>query len=128
MASLLGSLLVGVGGAQGAGATVATQPPWGAAAAAPCDPLDASLCMAPFPDDFYTVADPALPTGRRVSIPAVPAAPPAAADFDAAPWERNDGFSPGSTILTHVPGLSLVASHVATRREHGRCTPAARSC
>jgi hypothetical protein len=33
---------------------------------------------------------------------------------DVTPWENNDGFSPGSTILAHVPGISLSRSHAAT--------------
>ena len=29
-----------------------------------CDPLDPSLCLLPFPNDYFTVADPTTPTGR----------------------------------------------------------------
>jgi hypothetical protein len=94
---------------------------WGATAQHPCDPLDTSLCMLPFPNDFYTVPNHSFPTGRQVYFPpgAFPAATGAAA-FDPTPWEGNDGFSPGSTILTHVPGLSLAASGVATISDMGR--------
>ncbi len=93
---------------------------WGATPQAPCDPLDASLCMLPFPNDFYTAADASMPTGRRVYFPP-DAFPPNAKGsvVDPAPWEGNDGFSPGSTILTHVPGISLAASHVATISDMG---------
>jgi hypothetical protein len=93
---------------------------WGATAQSPCDPLDTSLCMLPFPDDFYTVADRAMPTGRRVYFP--PRAFPASAHgspVNPTAWEGNDGFSPGSLILTHVPGISLAASHVATISDMG---------
>jgi hypothetical protein len=88
---------------------------WGATTQAPCEGLDASLCMSPFPSDYYTVSDPTTGTGRRASFPAG-AFPPSASGtvFDPTPWESNDGFSPGSTIVTHVPGLDLAASHVAT--------------
>ncbi|HEY6430197.1 MAG TPA: hypothetical protein VIX84_23450, partial [Acidimicrobiales bacterium] len=102
-----------------AGATIAG-PSWGASAQSPCDPLDTSLCMLPFPNDFYTVPDSAMPTGRRVSFP--PGAFPATAQgqtIDPTAWEGNDGFSPGSTILTHVPGFSLSASSVATISDMG---------
>jgi len=70
--------------------------------------------MLPFPNDYFSVPDPGMPTGRRISIPigAFPAATGAAA-FDASPWEHNDGFSPGSSLLTHVPGISLGASRIA---------------
>ena len=86
----------------------------------PCDGLDTSLCMLPFPNDFYTVADRGTPTGRRVVIPAG-AFPDSTTGrrFDPSPWEHNDGFSPGSTILVHVPGLSLAESHVATIGDMG---------
>ncbi|HEY1650728.1 MAG TPA: hypothetical protein VGG09_02485, partial [Acidimicrobiales bacterium] len=93
---------------------------WGATAQQPCDPLDGSQCMLPFPDDYYTVPDPATTTGLRVSLPA--AAFPAAVGgtpFNPLPWNGNDGFSPGSTILTHVPGLDLRSSHVATLSDIG---------
>jgi hypothetical protein len=76
--------------------------------------------MLPFPSDFYTVADHGMPTGRRVYFP--PGAFPASGHggpVNPAAWEGNDGFSPGSTILTHVPGISLKASGVATISDMG---------
>ena len=47
-------------------------------------------------------------TGRRVNLS--PLALPtnvAGKPWDPTEWNRNDGFSPGSPILTHVPGLDL---------------------
>ena len=106
LASLALVALVGSFAVPGStGAQAATGAAWGATTSAPCDGLDPSLCMLPFPNDYDTVADRAMATGRRVSFP--PGAFPAPADgpaFDASPWEGNDGFSPGSTILTHVAG------------------------
>lgn len=93
---------------------------WGASVEGPCVPTDASACMLPFPNDYYTVPDRATPTGRRVDIPA--GAFPAAtghAPFDPGPWEANDGFSPGSTLLTHVPGIDLARSAMATLSDIG---------
>src|SRR5687768_4223078 len=64
-----------------------------------CDFFDKSVCLQPWPNDYFMkdgrvklrkkamVAD---KDGNRI--------PPAA-------WNRNDGFSPGQTILTHVRGL-----------------------
>ncbi len=119
---LLSCLLVpATGAAAGASAeTASAGPAWGTTSAQPCEPLNAGLCMLPFPDDFYTVADAAMPTGRRVDIPvgAFPAAVGGQA-FDPTPWEDNDGFSPGSTILTHVAGIDLARSHVATQSDMG---------
>lgn len=93
---------------------------WGATAQKPCEGLDASLCMSPFPSDYYSAPDPTKVTGRRASFPAG-AFPPSATGtmFDPPPWEANDGFSPGSVLLTHVPGLDLAASRVPTISDMG---------
>src|SRR5256885_12285985 len=37
-----------------------------------------------------------------------------------AAWNRNDGFSPGSMILAHVPGLDLVRTGAAPSTDIGR--------
>src|SRR3954447_4010759 len=63
-------------------------------------------CLAPFPSDFYTRADATSPTGRRVNF--AQSAMPAntlGTHIDPAQWNRNDGFSPGITILLRAPGL-----------------------
>ena len=88
---------------------------WGASAAAPCAGTDPSGCMLPFPNDYDTAPDAATPTGRHIAFPAaaLPRATGAAA-LDPTPWEANDGFSPGSVLLTHVPALSLRRSGLAT--------------
>ena len=65
-----------------------------------------SMCLLPFPDDFYTVADSSTATGRRINLQT--AAMPANVSnvhVDAAPYDRNDGFSPGQAIVLRVPGL-----------------------
>jgi hypothetical protein len=70
-----------------------------------------SLCMLPFPDNFYTVRDNSTATKRRVNFK--DAAMPknnAGQPVDAAPYNRNDGFSPGSTILAKVRGLNTTAA------------------
>jgi hypothetical protein len=74
----------------------------------PCDELDPRACLLPFPNDRFTVADPSTDTGRRVqldirSMPADVAGKP----IEPGEWNRNDGFSPSSPILTFVPGLDL---------------------
>jgi hypothetical protein len=73
-----------------------------------CDPLDPAHCMLPFPSDHFTVADGGAATGRRVNFS--PLALPtnvAGKPWDPTEWNRNDGFSPGTPILTRVPGLDL---------------------
>jgi len=76
-----------------------------------CDPLDAHACMLPFPSDALTTPDPSTDTGVRVSF--VGDAMPAnvgGVHIDPAEWNRNDGFSPNSSILTVVDGLDAAAS------------------
>jgi hypothetical protein len=80
-----------------------------AAAETQCDPLDPAVCLQPFPNDFFTEADPTTETGRRVAFrdELMPknrlGKPISAADFN-----YSDGFSPGSAIFTRVPGLDTL--------------------
>jgi hypothetical protein len=63
-------------------------------------------CLFPFPSDHYTVADSGTPTGLRVNIDK--ASTPtnlAGTHIDPADIDRSDGFSPGESIVTRVPGL-----------------------
>ena len=64
-----------------------------------CDFLDPAVCLQPWPNDFFrkdgriNLARSAMPgdkDGKRI---------------DPSAWNRNDGFSPGQTIITRVPGL-----------------------
>ena len=60
----------------------------------------------PFPDDYYTVKDSSTATGRRVNL--TDAGMPQNVDdtpVSAAPYNLNDGFSPGQVITLKVPGL-----------------------
>ena len=81
-----------------------------------CDPIDAANCLLPFPSDHFTT--PVEPgeiggtdrggTGRRVDFS--PLSMPRNAlgkPIDPSEWNRNDGFSPGQLILTHVPDLAV---------------------
>jgi hypothetical protein len=80
----------------------------------PCDFLDPSACLYPFPNDFFTVTDPTTDTGRRVSFPTV-AMPKNASQvaMDPTPYSGNDGFSPGSTMLIRIPGVDLARTGAA---------------
>jgi hypothetical protein len=71
--------------------------------------------MLPFPNDYFTVADSSTATGRRVNfltadMPRNKAGKP----IDPAPYNLNDGFSPGSTIVTRVPGLDTPRAFLKT--------------
>ena len=83
-------------------------------AAGICDPTDHTACLLPFPNDTFTVADSTTKTGRRVNLSAL-AMPRNVANkpIDPTEFNRNDGFSPGSPVLTSVPGLSIDKSGIA---------------
>jgi len=74
----------------------------------PCDFLDESDCLYPFPSDYLTTPDGSTDTGIRVhfnnagmpkNIANVP--------IESSDYNRNDGFSPGASILVHVPNVDL---------------------
>lgn len=100
----------------------ATTPAGRAVAADPgCDPVDAASCLLPFPSDYHTVADPGTATGIRVNLDR--AATPAnifGTHVNPAEWNRNDGFSPGSMLLVHVPGLDPTVTGVAPSTDIAR--------
>ena len=71
--------------------------------------------MLPFPDDYYTVKDKSTKTGRLVNftdagMPQNVGGTPIAA----APYNLNDGFSPGQVITLKVPGLDTPAALAST--------------
>jgi hypothetical protein len=80
-----------------------------------CDPVDPAACLLPFPNDRFTLPDATTPTGRRVdfnllAMPRNVAGKP----IDPSDFNRADGFSPGSLIVTKVPGLQTPAALRAT--------------
>ncbi|MEO3842086.1 hypothetical protein [Streptomyces sp. B22F1] len=85
-----------------------------------CDPIGPAECLLPFPNDWYTERDPRTDTGRRIAF--APSAMPANAAgtrIDPAEWNRSDGFSPGSMILAHVPGVDLGETRAAPLTDIG---------
>jgi hypothetical protein len=90
-----------------------------------CDPIDPALCLLPFPNDRFTKADPSTETGRRVDL-SVLSMPRNFAGVPINPieWNRNDGFSPGSLIVTKIPGLdtpeALANTNPVTLRDLSR--------
>jgi hypothetical protein len=80
----------------------------------PCDFLDPSLCLYPFPNDWLTVADPTTDTGRRVHF-ATAGMPQngSGTPMGASDYNQNDGFSPGSSVLLHVPNVDLTMTGAA---------------
>jgi hypothetical protein len=78
-----------------------------------CDFLEPAYCLFPWPNDFFTVADASTDTGHRVSLP-LAGMPKNLAMLPLRPdeWNRNDGFSPGQLMVTHVPGLDPAVSGI----------------
>ncbi len=75
--------------------------------AGPCDVLDTASCLLPFPSSHFTEG-----TGEevRVALPEGQLANTDGTTLDPAVWNRNDGFSPVTPILTKVPGVDPEAS------------------
>jgi hypothetical protein len=80
-----------------------------------CDPLDPAVCLQPFPNDHFTVADPTTDTGKRIALQSA-SMPQSNVGVSVNPTEnnRNDGFSPGSMLITKVPGLETPEAFAAT--------------
>ena len=73
-----------------------------------CDDLDPRACLLPFPNDTFTAMDPSTPTGRRIDLDLLEMPRNAySKPIDPTEWNFNDGYSPGSPILTFVPDLDL---------------------
>ncbi len=78
----------------------------GAHPLADCQPFGVHPCAFPFPSDLFTVPDAAAVTGLRVRLPgdALPISDHGVRLRTGA-YDSSDGFSPGSTLIVHVPGL-----------------------
>ena len=101
-------------------------PPIDTSQAQNCDFIaepDNTLCMLPFPDDYYTARDASSPTGRRIDF--MTEGMPAnvlGTHISANPYNASDGFSQGATILVLVPGIETVADVRATGAVPDCCT------
>ncbi|MEU4244503.1 hypothetical protein [Actinoplanes sp. NPDC026619] len=79
-----------------------------------CDPIDPVACLLPFPNDWNTRYDATSATGRRVNFTAA-TLPVNSLGATTNPdgWNRSDGFSPGSAVMTVAPGVSATRSGLA---------------
>ncbi len=76
-------------------------------------------CLLPWPNDAFTVAA-STATGRRLNISStVDPTNSSGVHVVTTAENRGDGFSPGSVILTYVPGLSISQSQIATSTDIG---------
>ena len=72
-----------------------------------CDPLDATRCLYPFPNDYFTVPDPSTPTGLRVHIDPTATPDSGGTNVDPSAWNALDGWSVGPMLLFQIPDLDL---------------------
>jgi len=107
--ALVVALNASVGAARSAHAASSHRP------AADCQPFSARPCLLPFPNNLFTVRDRSTPTGLRVHLPAN--AMPITSHrqrISVREYDRNDGFSPGSAMIVHVPGLDNATAFART--------------
>jgi hypothetical protein len=96
---LLGLALVGCGTPPPPVVIVDREPGARTPRSGPCDPLDPTRCMLPWPSNVYTVADPSTPTGLKLSI-ALRSLP---IRDNPASLNRADGFSVASPLAVGFP-------------------------
>ena len=86
-------------------------PPIDTSTASRCDFMDPSVCLQPWPNDYFTVADGTTPTGRRLNLnPNSTPANTSGVHVDPTDINRADGFSPGNLITVKIPGLDTQAA------------------
>ena len=80
-----------------------------------CDPLDPAVCLQPWPNDYFRK------DGHLALTPSMMPANSAGVPIDPTDYNRQDGFSPGATIVLKVPGLDTPAALARTGAD-GSCT------
>lgn len=87
----------------------------GPAPADDCDPLVPDVCGLPWPSDRFLIEDPDTPSGWRVDLGGTTLPQHhEGAQIQPTAWNRKDGFSTWSPLVTWLPELdpSLLPSHV----------------
>ncbi len=76
-----------------------------------CDFLDPAVCLQPFPNDYFTIADASTATGKRLNLneQSMPANKNGV-HIDPTDMNRADGFSPGNLITVKIPGMETPAA------------------
>src|SRR5947209_2813207 len=108
VAALMAALISSAGAAPGA-------KPAAGKPAADCQPYSGTPCLLPFPNNLWTRHDRASATGLRVQLPANAMPVNSSGQrIGTAEYDRNDGFSPGSAMVVHVPGLDNARAFART--------------
>jgi hypothetical protein len=78
------------------------------AAAQGCDPIGTGNCLYPWPNDYFRT------DGHLALTPSMMPANSSGVPIDPTDYNRQDGFSPGATIVLKVPGLDTPAALAQT--------------
>jgi hypothetical protein len=78
------------------------------AAAQGCDPIGTGNCLFPWPNDYFREH------GHLALTPSMMPANSSGVPIDPTDYNRQDGFSPGATIVLKVPGLDTPAALAQT--------------
>lgn len=71
-----------------------------------CDSLVPTQCGFPYPSSVYLISNPSMPSGRQIKYRAT-TLPPIGGNFTVpTTFDRYDGFSPSTALLTHLPGAT----------------------
>ncbi len=73
----------------------------------PCDPIDPSRCMFPFPSNLYLVPDAARATGFTLELGDALPRNKVGKPVDSAPYRRLDGYGVGTPLLVSFPNVDL---------------------
>jgi hypothetical protein len=77
-------------------------------------------CLLPWPNDAFTKASSKMPTGRQLNISASLDPTNDKAVHVNTKWiNLNDGFSPGSVIMSYIPNLGISQSNIAPSTDIG---------
>ena len=76
-----------------------------------CDYMDPTVCLQPWPNDYFTRDDPTTDTGRRLNLN-IESMPANKKGVHADPTDINraDGFSPGNLITVKIPQVETKAA------------------
>ena len=76
-----------------------------------CDFMDPTVCLQPWPNDYFTVPDSNTATGRRLNlnVNSMPANR-FGVHIDPTDYNRADGFSPGNLITVKIPQVETQAA------------------
>src|SRR4051812_20737372 len=79
----------------------------GGTPAGDCKPFASTPCLLPFPNDLPTNPPKARKPAVAVDLPKAPIPPTqAGAQRDVPPYDRNAGFTPGSSMVARGPALA----------------------